>query len=125
MTNRQQLIRRLLTSLHLNMLDRKEFIEKAIKLNEIKLIIQQDLEDKKVFPSDATIWEEGQPVFEGHFLKKTTDNKYKLYWQRHQAENPYKLAESHEEDYNDFDKIVDDYIKREYNYNIDGLKIMR
>ena len=123
LTTRQQLIRKLLTTFHLNMGDRQEFENNPVDIKEVKDIIRQDLEDKKVFPDTASIWKDGQTAFEGYFLERTGNNKYKLHWQRHQALNPFQLADSQVIDYDDFEKLVDDYIKREYNYSIDGLSI--
>jgi hypothetical protein len=112
-----------LTTFHLNAVERQEFKNTPVNIKEVKDIIREDLDDKKVFPETASIWKDGQAVFEGYFLEKTEDNKYKLHWQRHQALNPFQHADSMIEDYDDFEKLISDYIKKEYNYNIDGITI--
>jgi hypothetical protein len=120
MTNRQQLIKRLLTTFHLNVVDRQIFKDQPITLTEIRDYIKLELIEKNIFPISAT---DTKSVFEGHFIEKVSDKEFKLHWQRHQATNPFQLAERNVLIYTGLDKLVHDYIDKEYKFNIDGLTI--
>ena len=121
--DRQQLIKRLLTTYHLNVVDRQIFKDNLIDINEVKDIIRQSLTDNKIFPPTCYIWTKGQPVCEGYFIESVDVGKYELHWRRQETMAPAILAEKSEMDYNDFDMLVEHYMELEYNYNIDGLEI--
>ena len=123
MPTRQELIKRLLNTLHLNVIDRQEFKSRSITLNEVKEAIRLGLNSKNFFPENASLWTDGNAVFEGHFIEKVGDNEFILHCQRGYAVDPYHLAESIKFNYTDFSKLTYDFIKREFNFNIDGLSI--
>jgi len=121
--SRQELIKILLTDFHLNSIDRQVFKNSPIQLKEILDTIEIELRNKNIFPGKATLWKKGEPVFEGFFIEKINENKFKLHAQRHYATDPFTLAESNEQEFLNFEKLVEEYIKREYKFIIDGLKI--
>jgi len=114
MNNRKILIKRLLQSLHLNVVDRQIFKEHPITLTEIMDCINFELNENRYFPKNAC---DSKIVYEGHFIEKVSDSEYKLHWQRHDPINPQQIVERHESIYKGFDKLVFDYIAKEYNFN--------
>lgn len=121
--DRHQLIKKLLTTLHLNVVDRQIFKDNPIDIKEVKAIIFQSLCDTKMFPPGTSVWSKGQPVYEGYFIERVSDGNYILHVQRSYPIHPFVLAEKQEHVFDNFDKLVDVYIKGEYNYTIDGLTI--
>lgn len=123
MPTRQELIKRLLNTLHLNVIERQEFKSRPITLNEVQEAIRLDLTRRNFFPENASLWTEGTAVFEGHFIEKVRDNEFILHCQRSYAVDPNHLAESIKFNYTDFMKLTYDFIKKQFNFNIDGLPI--
>ena len=119
-SDRQQIIKKLLTTLHLNALDRKIFKDNPITLSEISNSIRHDLEDVNIFPRSA---KESQGIYEGYHIEKVSNSQFKLHWQRPLASNPFQLAETNQVTYSNFDKLIYDYLDKEFTFNIDGLII--
>jgi len=122
---RQQLIKLLLSNFHLDTVERAEFAENPIQLIEVIGVVKEILQYKRFLPESASIWTDGNPVFEGYFIEKTCDNCFKLHWQRQQINNPFQLAEKDEQFYDSLEAVVDDFIKKEFNYSIDGMMIIK
>jgi hypothetical protein len=120
MNNRQMLIKRLLQSFHISVVDRQIFNEQPITLTEIMDCITLELIENKYFPQVAS---DSKSTYEGHFIEKVNDSEFKLYWQRPNPINPLQVAERHESTYKSLDMLVYDYIDKEYNFNIDGIEI--
>lgn len=120
MNNRQILIKRLLQSFHISVVDRQIFKEQPITLSEIIECISLELIENKYFPQAVS---DSKSTYEGHFIEKINDSEFKLHCQRHNPINPMQVAERHESTYKDLDNLVYDYIDKEYNFNIDGIEI--
>lgn len=121
---RKELVKRLLSDFHLNVMDRSGFKDQPLTTNEIEDLIESELKTTNIFPSKASKWTTGNHVFEGYFIEKLSDGKYKLHFQRHFATDPFQLAEKQEEIFISLDEITKEYLRREYNYNIDGLIVV-
>lgn len=121
--NRNEVIEKLLEELHISSLERSIFQEVPLTIGEIEEVIKLKLEGRSVFPSNASIWTEGNAVFEGYFIQRL-DKGYKLHWQRHQAINPFLLTERNADEFDSLTKVVCNYIKREYNFSIDGVEVL-
>jgi hypothetical protein len=56
--------------------------------------IEQHFFNNDLFPSSASLWEEGKAVYESPFIQKVHENKFVVHSQRHYALNPFLLAEN-------------------------------
>jgi hypothetical protein len=123
--NRIQLIQKLLTTLHLNVFERKIFDEQALGIEEIINVIEFELKSNKIFPPNATIWKPGQAVYEGSIIEKINNNEFLLHYQRAYPMNPFELAEKSEIKFQDFTSLIHAYIQENYRFNIDGINVVR
>jgi hypothetical protein len=121
--SRKKAIDKLLNEFHLNVLERKQFEEQPIHLTEVRNLIREQLQIGKTFPKNATVWHEGQPVFEGYFLESKGNEVFILHAQRAQPLSPFQLAEAKETVFESLDKLIDEYLRLEHHYSIDGVRI--
>lgn len=120
---RNDLILKLLTTYHLNVLERKELVPPSIHFEEILNIISIFLDKNRYFPPTASPWKEGESVYESVFIGKQS-NEYMLFYQRALPINPTVLAESKETKYSSIKECVIEYLSCEFpEKNIDGISV--
>jgi hypothetical protein len=82
------------------------------------------LKESGRFPLHASPWQQGQSVFEGHFLELLATGAVRLWCQRHLATNPYQLAQQKHWDFTDLNLAVEQFVTREWaKAQIDGIPI--
>ncbi len=75
MPDRNSLIEKLVLTLHLNVAERSMLGAEPVRECEVPTVIKRVLKDCGRFPPDATPWQQGQNVFEGHFLEVRPDGR--------------------------------------------------
>jgi hypothetical protein len=118
---RESLIEKLITSLHLNVSDRRALGSRPVTVPEIAGTIKRLLDANGVFPLRAAIWRPGELVYEGHFLVRASNGTVKLHWQRGRAAAPFELAEQTTLEFQDSDKAIAHFILAEWPKGIDGI----
>jgi hypothetical protein len=120
---RKELISKLITTGHLNVLERKELENLSVSFEEILMCIKNILEEHKFFPVDARPWEPGLSVWENSLIEKLNFGKYRLHLQRSYPLNPYQLAEIKHDDYNDLNSVLQEFVRIYWGKDIDGIPI--
>jgi len=126
MATRSALVEKLVLTLHLNVAERKMLGSEPVRASEVANVIARVLKNCGKFPPDATPWQQGRNVFEGHFLEVLRDARVRLWWQRHLATNPYQLAEQRHWDFSNSNRAVAEFVKKEWvepHEGIDGIPI--
>lgn len=100
--NREILILRLLTTFHLNNVERILFIDNPITLQEIEICIQEELNKNLTFPLSVNDSES----FEGYYIKKLDNGNFELICQRNHPLNPFKTIEKLNKKYTNFKKLI-------------------
>lgn len=118
---RLELISKLVTENHLNVIERNEL--KFILMNELTELIGSTLHVKNIFPSNATIWNASESVFEGWIIEKTGDH-FTVLIQRAFSNNPYLLADSKHYNFDDIDSAIKFYIEKAFDVSVDGIPIL-
>lgn len=126
MTERESLIERLVSTLHLNVFERTALGPEPISRAEISAAVSRVFTASGQFPPHAYPWRPGRSVFEGHFLELLSDGTARLWWQRHLATNPAQLAEQMHMDFSGPAEAADEFITREWRQgHIDGVPFVR
>src|SRR4051794_11620098 len=122
---REALVERLVTSLHLNVPDRRTLGSDSVSVEEVAAVVKRVLEQNGVFPANAKPWELGEIVFEGFFLVKRRDGTVQMAWQRSNPIRPTELADQGSSDYDSLDEAVFAFIESEWSTGIDGISLSR
>ncbi|MGA2277612.1 MAG: hypothetical protein ABSG00_08405 [Terracidiphilus sp.] len=122
MTERRSLIEKLVTTLHLNVAERKLLEPVPVSKSEISAAIMSVFKELGHFPPQASVWQPGNSVFEGYFLELLTDGRVRLLCQRHIATTPMQLGGQSYVDFSDASQAIDEFIMREWtSRDIDGI----
>jgi hypothetical protein len=119
---RKDLLEKLVTSLHLNVPERKLLGAECVSAKEVAPIVKRILETNGVFPPNARPWRPGESVFEGFFLVKQETGRARLICQRSHPLNPCALADQASWDYDDCDQAVSRFMQSEWSNGIDGIQ---
>ena len=123
--DRAELLEKLVTTLHLNVAERKMLGAEPVRNAEIASAIMRVLNRVGKFPPNAGPAQPKQAVFEGHFLQTLPDGIVRLWLQRHHPTNPHELAEQKHEDFSDKKQAVHEFVTREWQHcQIDGISIL-
>jgi hypothetical protein len=120
---RQDLLEKLVASLHLNVPERKLLGVDTVPAKEVAVIVKRLLETNGVFPLNAKPWQPGEPVFEGFFLMRQPNGSVRLAWQRHHPINPYLLADQGSWDCDSTDEAISRFMRSEWGNGIDGITL--
>jgi hypothetical protein len=120
---REELVLKLVTQYYLNAPDQAEFGSGAVLLAELAAIVRRVLETNVYFPPLAKPWEPGEPSFEGAFLERLEENRFRVHSQHSYANNPGACAERTSQDYNDFESALRAYLHVEWPGVFDGERI--
>ena len=123
MSEREQLIEKLVTTMHLNVPERATLSSTSVSYTEVARVIQRILKETGYFPPDARPWKEGTIVHEGAILQSLSEGRFRLTLQRSHAIEPQVLAARRESDFKDASAAIEAFIKSEWPEGIDGIGI--
>jgi serine kinase of HPr protein (carbohydrate metabolism regulator) len=109
--NRESTIKKLIEQFHINVIERRIFIDNPLKLSEIKAYVNKALETSKYVPAIA---ESGG--LEGFYIEKTPTAILLHGRDYHGFINSKK--------YDSVDDAVEVYIKKEWGTAIDGINLL-
>ena len=122
MVDRNSLVEKLVSTLHLNVAERKMLGSMPVQKSEILSAVKRFLDNSGHFPPDARPWHQGQNVFEGYFLELLPNRTVRLWCQRSHAINPSQLAEQKHQDFADVGRGVEEFVTKEWeDAQIDGI----
>jgi hypothetical protein len=125
MNEREQLIEKLVTTMHLNMPERLALSPKSLRYSEVAAVVARVLEDTGYFPPGAQPWQEGNVVHEGAILQKLPGGGFRLTIQRSHPIAPTVLAAKKESDFRYAGAAIRAFIRSEWPKGIDGIAIRR
>lgn len=120
---REQLIEKLVTTLHLNLPERQSLSPLYIRHSEIAAAIGRILQRTGWFPAPLHPADGKSPVREGATLSKLPDGRFRITQQWSHALAPNVLAEKREALFDDESVAIDAFIKAEWPKGIDGIPI--
>ena len=124
-TTREELIEKLVVSLHLTVPERQLLGSDCLSVAEVAAVVKRMLALHGVFPPHARPWKPGEAVFEGFFLMKRPAGRVEMAWQRSNPIKPTELAEQRSTDYGDIDQAISMFIDSEWGKGIDGVRLTR
>ena len=125
MNEREQLIEKLVTTMHLSVPERTALSTDSIRYSEVAAAVARVLEVTGYFPPNARPWQEGNVVHEGAILQKLSGGGFRLTLQRSHPFAPKILAEKRESDYQNASAAVKAFISAEWPQGIDGIAIKK
>jgi hypothetical protein len=125
MNEREQLIEKLVTTMHLNVPERAALSTDTVRYSEVAAVVEHVLEDTGYFPPNARPWQEGNVVHEGAILQKLSGGGFRLTLQRSDPIIPSVLAAKKESDFQDAGAAIKAFIRSEWPRGIDGIAIKR
>lgn len=117
MIDEQDLTEKLLTTFHLNAIERKTLPNGKVKLSFIKKIIKEKLNASDWFPAN---WRPETP-YTGGLIEICSNKEYKIYHKEEVSFMNYVIVEII--NLSNFDKTVEKFIKLTFKDNIDGIPI--
>jgi hypothetical protein len=125
MNEREQLIEKLVTTMHLSVPERAALSTDSVRYSEVATAVARVLEDARYFPPNARPWQEGNIVHEGAILQKLPGGGFRFTLQRSQPGAPTVLAEKREADFQNARTAIKAFISSEWPKAIDGIAIKR
>jgi hypothetical protein len=125
MSERKELVARLVTQMHLSAPDRNSLCPQSVRYAEVAAVIAQVLNETGYFPSNARPWQEGQVVREGAILQKLSRRRFRLILQRSQPSAPTVLAARKESEYRFARTAISAFVDSEWPKGIDGIRVER
>jgi hypothetical protein len=99
MTEREKLVERLVTEMHLSVPERAALSSKSISYSEVTTAITRVLNETAYSPPNARPWQEGKVVQEGAILQRLSNGRFRLILQRSHPSAPAVLAAKKERDF--------------------------
>jgi hypothetical protein len=125
MTEREKLVDRLVTEMHLSVPERAALSSKSIGYSEVAAVITRVLNETGYFPPNARPWQEGKIVHEGAILQKLSNRRFRLILQRSHPTAPAVLAAKKEQDFVFARNAIRAFVRSEWPNGIDGIRISR
>lgn len=125
MTEREKIVERLVTEMHLSLPERVALSSKSIGYSEVATIITRVLNETGYFPPNARPWQEGKVVHEGAILQKLSGGGFRLILQRSDPVAPRVLVAKRESDFQNARTAIKAFISSEWPKGIDGIAIKR
>ncbi len=125
MTEREKLVERLVTEMHLNVRERAALSSKSIDYSEVATVITRALNETGYFPPSAHPWKEGKVVHEGAILQKLSNGRFRLILQRSHPTAPTVLAAKRGRDFVFARNAIRAFVRSEWPKGIDGIRISR
>lgn len=113
---RQELLRRLVISGHLNVAERQAL--GSVSRSEVAEIVKSLLLAIDKFP----VRNEGKAVREGATITKRK-SEIQITWQRSYPWNPFSVAESRKEAFTNLEAAVERFVETEWKSGIDGINL--
>jgi hypothetical protein len=123
---RKELIRKLVTTDHLNVPERRRLVPLSVGFSEILAVIDAALEAGGLFPP-GYLFTPGQPpklVGDATVLQKMNNGNYRLYWQRAYPWDPSSTAERMTKDYDNLPTAAAEFVRIWWGSDIDGIPIV-
>src|SRR5690242_8585924 len=124
MNQREILIEKLVTTMHLNVPERRS-LSNIVRYSEVIKVVAHALEETGYFPPNARPWQEGLVVHEGAILQKLPGGGFRLTLQRSHPIAPTVLADKKESDFRQASAAIKAFIRAEWPNGIDGVLIRR
>ena len=125
MNEREQLIEKLVTTMHLSVPERLALSSKNVRYTELAAVVARVLENSGYFPPGARPWQEGKIVHEGAILQKLSNRQFRLILQRSHPTAPAVLAAKKERDFVFARNAIRAFVRSEWPNGIDGIRISR
>src|ERR1700688_267920 len=125
MNERDQLIEKLVTTIHLSVPERLALSSNNVRYTEVAAVVARVLENSEYFPPGARPWQEGNVVHEGAILQKLPRGRFRLTLQRGHPIAPTILAAKKESDFRSARAAIRAFIRSEWPKGIDGIAIKR
>lgn len=125
MNEREQLIEKLVTTMHLSVAERLALSPSNVRYTEVAAVLERLLENSGYFPPGARPWQEGNVVHEGAILQKLPDGRVRLTLQRSHPTAPTVLAAKKESDFRSSRAAIRAFVRLEWPGGIDGIAIKR
>jgi hypothetical protein len=125
MNEREKLIEKLVTTMHLSVPERLALSTDSVRYFEVAAVVQRVLEDTGYFPPNARSCQEGNVVHEGAILQKLSGGRFRLTLQRSHPIAPTVLAAKRESDFPSAKAAIKAFISSEWPKGIDGIAIKR
>lgn len=125
MTEREKLVERLVSEMHLSVPERAALSSKRLRYSEVAAVIARLLNETGFFPPNARPWREGNVVHEGAILEKLSNGRFRLTLQRSHPTTPNVLAAKNERDYVLARTAIRAFVQSEWPDGIDGIRINR
>jgi hypothetical protein len=122
MTDRDDLVTKLVSTGHLGVEERRE-LGPGVTRGEIRRIILRELEAHGHFPPHARPWSPDQACFEGWQLQKL-ERGARLLSQRSYAWNSSALADSTHEDFDTVRQALERYLALAVGGDVDGVPVL-
>ncbi|MBF0315108.1 MAG: hypothetical protein HQK52_16915 [Oligoflexia bacterium] len=122
--DRKELIKKLLSTFHLNVNERKLLNPSYIEFKELTSAIEIILQEEGFFPVQAKPDKSsGGAFYEGAYIEKIDNEFSNLIWSRNHPLNPCKIAERNEEKLATKETIKKIIVS--FGSEFDGIKIMQ
>jgi len=121
MDGRNQLIEKLVTTLHLSIPERNKLGAGKVRLAEISAVVSRVLDKAGYFPPNARPWRKGLAVHDGVMIERLPTGKFRLIFQRSDPIAPTVLVEQKESCLEDITSVVGAYVSAEWPRGIDGI----
>ena len=125
MSEREKLIERLVTEMHLSAPERAALSDEGVRYAEVAAVIARVLNETGYFPPNARPWQEGTVVHEGAILQRLSNRRFRLILQRSHPIAPNVLAAKKERDYVLARTAIRAFVRSEWPNGIDGIRISR
>ena len=125
MNEREQLIEKLVTTMHLSAPERLALSPCNVRYTEVAAVVARVLENSGYFPPDARPWQEGNVVHEGAILQRLSNRRFRLILQRSHPIAPAVLATKKERDFVFARNAIRAFVRSEWPNGIDGIRISR
>jgi hypothetical protein len=124
MNQREILVEKLVTTMHLNVPERA-ILSNSVRYSEVTKVVARVLAETSYFPPNARPWQEGAVVHEGAILQKLPGGGFRLTLQRSHSIAPTVLADKKESDFRHASAAIKAFIRAEWPKGIDGVPIRR
>lgn len=121
--SREHIIIKLLSSNHLNVIERKELGK--LTFSETLNAVDRYFNENRFLPITINTWDDDSLCYEGFSIEKDSINvgQYILHLQ---VAGPFmNLTKNEKWMYNSLSDALDKYLHKEFNYIIDGIRIMK
>ena len=125
MSEKEKLVEKLVTEMHLSVPERTALSSKGVRYSEVAAVIVRVLNETGFFPPNARPCQEGKVVHEGAILQKLPNGRFRLILQRSHPTAPTVLAAKKERYFAFARNAIRSFVRSEWPNGIDGIRIRR